>query len=91
MLGDFYYMSIIVAVMIAMMSAVMKSVMLASNSLKIVTRCGDDSNDDIINRFGMGSGYDFGFAITSYRIIPNPTLFCWLHQLLIGQNLYRCL
>ena len=84
-------MSIIVAVMIAMMSAVMKSVMLASNSLKIVTRCGYDSNDDIINRFGMGSGYDFGFAITSYRIIPNPTLFCWLHQLLLGQNLYRCL
>ena len=77
--------------MVAIMSSVMKSVMLASNSLKIVTRCSNESKDDFINRFCNGCSYESSFAVIFYYIIPNPLLFCWLHRLLIGQNLYRCL
>lgn len=77
--------------MVAIMSSVMKSVMLASNSLKIVTRCNNDSKDDFINRFSKGCSYDCSFAVIFYYIIPNPIPFYWLHRLLIGQNLYKCL
>ena len=77
--------------MVAIMLSVMKSVMLASNSLKIGTRCNNESKDDFINHFSNGCSYDSSFVVISCYIIPNPILFYWLHRLLIGQNLYKCL